>query len=59
MNLATTYMGMPLSNPLIVGYGFGMRTMLFGYFAKVDYGWNWETKTNRKPLLHFSIGADF
>ena len=46
-------------NPLIVGYGFGMRTMLFGYFAKVDYGWNWETKTNRKPLLHFSIGADF
>jgi hypothetical protein len=46
-------------NPLIVGYGFGARTMLFGYLAKVDYGWNWETETNRKPILHFSIGADF
>lgn len=46
-------------NPLIVGYGAGLRTMLFGYLIKVDYGWNWETKTDRKPLLHFSMGADF
>lgn len=46
-------------NPLIVGYGAGLRTMLFGYLLKVDYGWNWESKTNRKPLLHFSMGADF
>jgi hypothetical protein len=46
-------------NPLIVGYGVGARTMLFGYFAKVDYGWNWETGTNRKPILHFSMGTDF
>lgn len=46
-------------NPLIVGYGVGLRTMLFGYLLKVDYGWNWETKTNRSPLLHFSMGADF
>ncbi|HUR29880.1 MAG TPA: hypothetical protein VMZ69_00540 [Saprospiraceae bacterium] len=46
-------------NPLIVGYGAGLRTMLFGYLLKLDYGWNWESKTNRKPLLHFSMGADF
>lgn len=46
-------------NPLIVGYGAGLRTMLFGYLLKLDYGWNWETKTDRKPLLHFSMGADF
>ncbi len=46
-------------NPLIIGYGGGLRTMLFGYLLKLDYGWNWETKTNRKPLLHFSMGADF
>ena len=46
-------------NPLIVGYGAGVRTMLFGYLVKLDYGWNWETKTSRKPLLHFSMGADF
>ncbi len=46
-------------NPLIVGYGAGLRTMLFGYLLKLDYGWNWETKTDRKPILHFSMGADF
>ncbi|MEP6795719.1 MAG: BamA/TamA family outer membrane protein, partial [Saprospiraceae bacterium] len=46
-------------NPLIVGYGAGVRTVLFGYLLKLDYGWNWETKTDRKPILHFSMGADF
>lgn len=46
-------------NPLIVGYGAGARTMLFGYLLKLDYGWNWESKTSRKPLLHFSMGTDF
>ncbi len=46
-------------NPLVVGYGAGLRTMLFGYLVKLDYGWNWESKTNRKPLLHISMGADF
>ncbi len=46
-------------NPLIVGYGAGVRTILFGYLLKLDYGWNWETKTDRKPILHFSMGADF
>ncbi len=46
-------------NPLIVGYGVGVRTMIFSYFAKLDYGWSLETKTNRDPILHFSMGADF
>jgi hypothetical protein len=46
-------------NPFIVGYGAGVRTVLFGYLLKADYGWNWETKTDRKPILHFSIGGDF
>jgi hypothetical protein len=46
-------------NPLIVGYGAGVRTILFGYLMKLDYAWNWETKTDRKPILHFSMGADF
>jgi hypothetical protein len=46
-------------NPLIVGYGFGLRTMVFGYLLKIDYGWNWEKETSRKPLFHFSMGTDF
>ena len=46
-------------NPLIVGYGLGARTLVFGYFLKLDYGWSWETETHRKPILHFSMGTDF
>lgn len=46
-------------NPLIVGYGAGLRTLLFGYIVKLDYGWNWETKSRQRPILHFSLGADF
>ena len=46
-------------NPLIIGYGVGARTMVFGYYLKLDYGWTWETKTSRRPLLQFSMGADF
>ncbi len=41
-----------------VGYGAGLRTMLFGYFLRLDSGWNIH-KNNEKPLLHFSIGTDF
>lgn len=46
-------------NPLIIGYGAGLRTLLFGYTVKLDYGWNWETKSSQRPILHFSLGADF
>lgn len=46
-------------NPLILGYGFGVRTLVFGYFLKLDYGWNWETETKTDPILHFSMGTDF
>jgi hypothetical protein len=31
-------------NPIVVGYGFGVRTMILGYFLKLDYGWGWETR---------------
>lgn len=46
-------------NPLVMGYGVGMRTLLFGYILKLDYAWGRETKSNNKPILHFSMGADF
>ena len=46
-------------NPLIVGYGFGVRSLIFGYLLKLDYGWNWESNASGRPLVHFSMGADF
>ncbi len=40
-----------------VGYGAGMRTMLFGYFFRVDAAWNIEGR--KTPLWHLSVGTDF
>lgn len=46
-------------NPVVVGYGVGARTMILGYFLKLDYGWGWETNRVNRPILHFSLGTDF
>lgn len=44
-------------NGLALGYGAGLRTMLLGYFIRVDAGWNIEGNT--KPVWHVSFGTDF
>ncbi len=47
----------PPDNAVAIGYGGGLRTMLFGYFMRFDAAWNIEGR--RKPILYFSIGTDF
>lgn len=46
-------------DPLIAGYGVGARTMLFGYFVRVDYAWGIETQVVQDPRLYISFGLDF
>ncbi|MFK7984064.1 MAG: hypothetical protein AB8G86_29075 [Saprospiraceae bacterium] len=46
-------------DPVVAGYGAGIRTMLFGYFLKLDYAWGIETRVVQKPRLYFSMGTDF
>ena len=46
-------------DPIVAGYGFGVRSMLFGYFIRLDYGWGIETRVVQDPILHFSLGMDF
>ncbi len=43
------------SNGIGASYGLGARTMVFGYFLRLDYAFNVE----RESMLHFSIGTDF
>jgi hypothetical protein len=47
------------SDPLIAGFGAGLRTSLFGYFVKLDYAWGIETRNIMKPSLFFTVGYDF
>lgn len=46
-------------DPIVIGYGGGIRAMLFGYFLKLDYGWGLESGLAQDPILHFSMGKDF
>lgn len=46
-------------DPLVAGYGFGARTLIFGYLVKLDYAWGIETRQVQKPILYLSIGSDF
>lgn len=46
-------------NPFIAGTGFGLRTSVFGYFIRFDYGWPIQEFKLRTPITHISIGFDF
>lgn len=45
--------------PILVGYGFGIRTVLLGHYFRLDYAWGVETGQIQQPILYLSIGADF
>jgi hypothetical protein len=44
-------------NALAWGYGAGIRSMLLGYFMRLDAAWNIDGI--KRPVWHFSIGTDF
>ncbi len=46
-------------DPLVLGYGFGFRSTILGYFLKFDYAWGVETGIVQDPKIYFSIGMDF
>ena len=46
-------------DPIIAGYGVGVRSVIFGYFVKLDYAWGIETRVVQDPLFYFSLGTDF
>jgi len=46
-------------NPFLIGYGLGVRTMLFGYYVKFDYAWGLENKVVNKPIPYLTLGYDF
>lgn len=45
--------------PIVYGYGAGVRTTIFGYFIRADYGWGVETGIRQPGKLHVSLGLDF
>ena len=46
-------------DPIVAGYGAGIRSTLFGYFIRLDYAWGIETRQIQDPRFYVSLGTDF
>ncbi len=46
-------------DPLVIGYGGGVRLNLLGYFLRLDYAWGHETRKQGDPIFYISLGHDF
>jgi len=45
--------------PIVAGYGLGMRAKVLGYFLRADYAWGIEDGVVRKPVFYLSLSLDF
>jgi hypothetical protein len=50
-------LAVPDAYGLAVGYGAGLRTLILGYFIRLDLAWSIDTPTT--PVFYFSLGTDF
>jgi len=46
-------------DPIVVGFGGGLRTRVFGYFLRTDWGWGYEDGVIRSSIFYLSLGLDF
>lgn len=46
-------------DPIVAGYGFGFRMMLFGYFTRFDWAWGIENQQITPRIFYFSLSLDF
>lgn len=46
-------------NPLVGGYGWGLRSRIFGYFIRLDRAWGVQDGIVLKPLWYLSFTLDF
>jgi hypothetical protein len=60
------YIGNPISitvtkdiEPIVGGYGFGLRSRVLGYFVRADWAWGIDDGVTQPRLFYFSLGLDF
>ncbi len=46
-------------DPFIAGFGFGVRSRIFGYFLRADWAWGIEDGYLLPNILYISLGLDF
>ncbi|MCA8832843.1 hypothetical protein LF252_19605 [Hymenobacter sp. BT728] len=47
------------TNPMLYGYGVGMRTTMLGFYVKGDVAWGREQYSIKGPKLYVTLGYDF
>lgn len=48
-----------INDPIVGGFGFGLRSTLLGYFIRADWGWGVENGViSDEPLFMFSLSLD-
>jgi hypothetical protein len=45
--------------PIIYGYGFGVRSRLLGYFIRADWAWGVEDRIIQPRIFYLSLSTDF
>jgi len=45
--------------PIVYGYGFGLRSRLLGYFVRADWAWGIENNTVLPSIFYLSLSLDF
>ncbi len=60
------YNGNPISitvtktvEPIVGGYGFGLRSRILGYFLRADWAWGVDDGEVQDRIFYFSLGLDF
>jgi WD40 repeat protein len=46
-------------NPIVGGYGAGLRSRIFGYFLRTDWAWGVEDGQIQPRVFYFSLSLDF
>jgi hypothetical protein len=46
-------------DPIVFGYGYGVRTRIFGYFLRLDWAYGIENNTLLPRIFYLSLNLDF
>lgn len=46
-------------DPIVYGYGFGVRSKILGYFMRFDWAWGVDSGVRQPRIFYFSLSTDF
>ncbi|MCD6346045.1 MAG: hypothetical protein J7L96_01360 [Bacteroidales bacterium] len=47
------------NQPLVAGFGYGLRSRILGYFVRADWAWGIENSVILPRMFHLSLSLDF